>query len=194
MVFVYHFSNRKYFFVWFYTVRAFRVRMLLSVGRLNQTNTHCIVLFLWMNLQPTRLHSSDQRRLRRHPHHESIGLATEIDQESPDYPARITPSAVAAAAAAHYQHCVDVLMKADSLHHHHHHPSDGRSPPPPSAMDHSRHHRLPQPPPPPPPSWMTAMAASTIPWPFIPQVRYFFSFNQFFFNSPPSVDAFFERK
>ncbi|XP_045025241.1 histone-lysine N-methyltransferase PRDM16 [Daphnia magna] len=91
--------------------------------------------------------------------------------ESQD-PAGIAAS-VAAATAAYYQNCWDVLMKADSLHHHphHHHPSDGRSPTTsPLAMDHRHHHRLPHPPPPPPPSWMTAMAASTIPWPFIPQV------------------------
>lgn len=51
-------------------------------------------------------------------------------------------------------------MKAD-------HPSvelSGRSP----IMDH--HHRLPQLPTSHPPPWMAAMAASSIPWPFIPQV------------------------
>ena len=70
---------------------------------------------------------------------------------------------------AYYQHCLDVLMKADSQHHYQ---SDGRSSPSPPAMDHSRHHAggLPQPPLPPPPSWVTAMAASSIPWPFISQV------------------------
>lgn len=142
--------------------------MLLSV-RSDWTNAPNRIV--WMNPQPTLHSPSSNRRHRRRPLNDSQ-IETEQPQPQQD-PAGIASSAVAVAAAAYYQHCWDVLMKADSLHNHHHHPSDGRSPPP-SAMDHGRHHRLPQPPPPPPPSWMTAMAASTIPWPFIPQVCWYF--------------------
>ena len=125
--------------------------------------------FFWMNSQSLTPSLTADRR-RRRP--QSIAIAP-IETQQQD----TADSSAVAAATAYYQHCWDVLMKADSLHHHHHHrhhPSDGRSPPPersPLAMDHRHHHRLPHPPPPPPPSWMTAMAASTIPWPFIPQVR-----------------------
>ena len=127
---------------------------------------------------PTSRSPDRHSRHRRYPTRESAVVdcvdtqKQEQEQQQQQDPAGIASSAVAAA-AAYYQHCWDVLMKADSLPHHHlhhHHPSDGRSPPPPTAMDHRHHHRLPNPPPLPPPSWMTAMAASTIPWPFIPQV------------------------
>lgn len=72
------------------------------------------------------------------------------------------------ALADYYQHCLGIFMKADSFHHHQQQAADRRASPSPmmepANSNHAPHRPGPQ-------SWMAAMAASTFPWSFIPQVK-----------------------
>ena len=76
-----------------------------------------------------------------------------------------TPADASEALTSYYEHCLRVFMKADSLQ------QAADRQPSPSPMDRpSSSNRVPHGPGPQSASWMAAMAASTFPWPFIPQV------------------------